>query len=303
MNKKAIKFIDKNVTQDLRNKTIIITGGNSGIGFESAKICVYLKMNVIIAVRSESRGQLAIDEIKKEFHDANISLMKLDMSEEESIKDFVKEVINRKIDIDVFYHNAGVYRIPFELKEGKDIITSTNYFGQIMLTSLILPYLKSLNHDVKMVFTGSVATMWSNFKINPLIPDEKVSKMDRYSNSKRLDAYLFKYLFDHDKESVKYYLVHPGVARTGLFGKAYKNKAFLACVNVFMLGFANPAWKSALPIALVLSENAEEGAFYGPRGPFNFKGMPNKNTFINRYYKRVDETIKESEEMINYKLL
>lgn len=304
MKEKAIKFINKNIQDnELENKTIIITGGNSGIGFESAKICAYLKMNVIIACRSESRGKEAIKHIKEEIPDAKISLMKVDLSEEKSIIAFVNEIVEKKMDIDIFYHNAGVYRLPFELKENRDIITSSNYYGPFMMNSLLLPYLKSLNHDVKMIITSSVATEWSNFRIDPLEPNPKVSKMTRYSNSKRLDAYLFKYLFDNDKSNVKYYLVHPGIARTALFGKAYKNKIFLKAVNALMVLIANPAWKSALPIVLVLAKDAEEGAFYGPGGLFNFKGMPNKNNFINRYYKGVNEIILRTESILNYKLI
>lgn len=303
MNEKEIKFISKNIHDDLSNKTIIITGGNSGIGFDSARIAAYLKMNIILACRNKERGEAAIKKIKEEFADVKIALMILDVSHEESIKNFVNEIITNHIDIDVFYHNAGVYRLPFELVENRDIITQSNYFGPFILTSLLLPYLKSLSHEVKMVFTSSVATKWSNFKNDPLEVNPKVSRMTRYSNSKRLDSYLFKYLSDNDSENVKYYLVHPGVARTALFGKAYKNKFFLTMVNGLMLIMANPSWKSALSIVLVLSENAKANSFYGPGGLFNFKGYPKENSFINHYYTNVDETIVQTEKITGYKLL
>ena len=303
MKEKAIKFIDKNIGVDLSNKTILITGGNSGIGFESAKICAYLKMNIIIACRNEKRGNDAINKLKEEFPDAKLSLMIVDLSEEESIKRFVNEIIDKKIDIDIFYHNAGVYRLPFELKENKDIVTSSNYYGPFMMTSLLLPYLHKLNHEVKMIITSSVATQWSNFSFDPLIPNEKVSRMTRYSNSKRLDAYLFKYLKDNEHSNVKYYMVHPGFAKTPLIGKAYKSKFMMFWINAFMALAANPAWKSALPIVLVLSEHAKEGAFYGPGCLFHFKGMPKENFFINKYYKDVDKIILETEDILKYKLI
>ena len=59
MNKRYLKWIDKNIKTDLVNKTILITGANSGIGFEVAKYCAYLKMNIIMAVRNTDKGILA----------------------------------------------------------------------------------------------------------------------------------------------------------------------------------------------------------------------------------------------------
>ena len=67
MNKKVIKYLKKNISDSFTDKTVLITGGNSGIGFETAKTCAYLKMHVIIAVRSLERGKQAIDAIKQEF--------------------------------------------------------------------------------------------------------------------------------------------------------------------------------------------------------------------------------------------
>ena len=205
MKKKAIKYLDKHFVGDIKNKTIIITGGNSGIGLEVARECAYKKMNIILAVRSLERGEKAINDIKNDFPDAKISLMKLDVSEETSIRSFVDSIIKNEIDIDVFYHNAGIFRQPFEIKEEKDIVTSTNYFGPLLLTALLLPYLKELHHEVKMVITGSVAVRWSKYTIKELYPNSKASRMTRYSNSKLLDSYMFKYLLDNDKNNIRYY--------------------------------------------------------------------------------------------------
>ena len=302
MKKKAIKYLDKHFVGDIKNKTIIITGGNSGIGLEVARECAYKKMNIILAVRSLERGEKAINDIKNDFPDAKISLMKLDVSEETSIRSFVDSIIKNEIDIDVFYHNAGIFRQPFEIKEEKDIVTSTNYFGPLLLTALLLPYLKELHHEVKMVITGSVAVRWSKYTIKELYPNSKASRMTRYSNSKLLDSYMFKYLLDNDKNNIRYYLVHPGMCYTPLFKKTYK-RVFGAIVDIFMRIFANPAWKSALATMRVISNDAIEGGFYGPKCFFNAVGYPHINKFINKYYKDVDETIKKSEEIIGCKLI
>lgn len=302
MKKKAVKYLDKHFVGSIKDKTIIITGGNSGIGLEVARECAYKKMNVILSVRSLERGEKAKEDILNDFPNAKISVMKLDVSEEESIRGFVNDIIRNNIDIDVFYHNAGIFRQPFSLKEGKDIVTSTNYFGPLLLNALLLPYLKKLNHEVKMIITGSVAVRWSKLNLDSLYPNPKTSKMVRYSNSKLLDSYLFKYLFDNDKGNIKYYLVHPGMCYTPLFKKTYKG-FFGVIVDIFMRITANPAWKSALATMLAISIDSKEGAFYGPRCLFNAVGYPHKNYFINKYYKDIDKYITKSEEIMNCKLI
>lgn len=303
MKKKIVKYLSKFDFKDVEGKTIIITGGNAGIGFTSAKYACYLKMKVIIACRNENKGNAAIKEIKEEFPDADIKLMLLDMSEEQSIKDFVNKIFEEKIDIDVFYHNAGVYRLPYQLKENKELIASTNYFGPYILTSLLLPYLKSLNHEIKMVITSSIASKWASNKVDMLTPTEKVSRTTRYANSKLLDAYLFKYLFDNDKGNVKYYLTHPGVTGTNLFTNAYKSKFFVKIVNFFMKVFANKLWKSSLSITRVLASNSVEGTFYGPTHIFGAKGYPKENKFLNKKYKFTNEIINKSEQITGYQLI
>ncbi|MCR5184637.1 MAG: SDR family NAD(P)-dependent oxidoreductase [Bacilli bacterium] len=303
IHKRAVKYLNKFNFTNVEGKTILITGGNSGIGFMSARYACYLKMKVIIACRSQKRGEEAIQKLKEEFPESDVKLMLLDMSEEQSIKNFVNKIKEEKIDIDVLYHNAGVYRLPYQIKENKELVVSTNYFGPYILMSLLLDYLHELKHEIKVVFTSSIAAKWAKNNIDMLAPTEKVSRMTRYCNSKLLDAYLFKYLYENDKSNVQYYLTHPGVTGTALFSKAYKNKFFVALTDGFMKVMGNPLWKSSLSIARVIENYGKSGLFYGPTHLFNWRGYPKVNKFLNKSYKHTDEIIKRSEEMTGYKLM
>lgn len=303
MHKKAINYINKYFKGNLENKTIIITGGNAGIGLESARYCLYLKMNVILAVRSLSRGEKALENLRKDFPQGKVSLMELDVSEEKSIINFVNKIKEEKIDINVFYHNAGVYNLPFTLKEGRELVISTNFYGPLMINSLLLPYLYSLNHEVKMIVTSSIAATWTKIKIDYLVPNEELGKMKIYSNSKLLDAYLFDYLLRNDNKNVKYFLIHPGVTGTSLFSKAFKSKLFIKIVNTFMKIFANPLYKSSLSIVNVMSNEADNGEFYGPSHFFHALGYPKRNDFIKKHLIDVDYIIEKSEKVVGYKLI
>lgn len=303
MNKKSIKYIAKNFHDDIENKNIVITGGNSGIGFEAAKLFAYLHANVFLCVRNLEKGEKAKQEILKDISYANITILKLDISEEESIKEFVKQIIDMKLDIDVFYHNAGVYRIPFQVKEGKDIIIGTNFYGPLILSSLINPYLHSLPHEVKVIYTSSIAAKMTDVHTQDLLPNPNESRIRRYSLSKLLDAYLFKYLYLNDKSNIKYLLVHPGVTNTGLFRKAYKSKIFLFLVDIFLGVFGNPTWKSALATLKVIDKEIPAGTFLGPKNFFASSGYPKKIKFLDKRYIALEEIIHESEKICGYKLL
>ena len=299
MNKRVKKYLAKNVKNDLIGKTIIITGGNSGIGLESAVICAYLKMHVVLAVRSLHRGEIAIQIIKRQVPDADVSMMELDVSKSESIKNFVDEIKNQKIDIDFFYHNAGIYRQKYqEVENGLDLMLFTNYYGPFITTSLLLDYLHSLNHEVKMIFTSSVAVKWSKENDLFLHPTAQDNRSTRYANTKLLDSYLFKYLFENDKQNIKYFIVHPGVAATALIRKNYNSFEAL-----FVKIFGNPIWKSALAISRILSTEAINGKFYGPSHFFHLLGYPKENTFVNRYYKSADKIIEQTENILKLALL
>ena len=303
MHKKAIKYIDKHFVGDVSGKTIIITGGNAGIGYQCAEYGLYLKMRVILACRNQERAEKAVSSLKEMYPDGDISYMLLDVSEKQSIINFVNEIKERRIDIDVFYHNAGIFNFPYQLKEGKDLTLSTNYFGPFLLTSLLLPYLKSLNHEVKMIITSSLGGRLSKNKIAILHPTEKSKKAKLYFDSKMLDAHMFHYLDSHDHDNVKYYLVHPGITATALISKAYKSKNFIKVAERFTKRFCNPLWKSCLALTCVLSETNKPGTFYGPTHLYGGWGYPKEVKFFKRKYKCTDEFIKESENILGINLL
>lgn len=302
MNKKELNYIN-DVNVYLENKTVVITGGNSGIGFECAKIYAYKKANVYITVRNKEKGEQAISMIKEEIPDAKISYLMLDISDNNSIKNFVSKIIDMKLDIDVFYHNAGVYRLKYQLIDDLDIITKTNFYGPLVLNSLLLPYLHSLNHEVKMIITSSIAATFTNEAKLDLLPNPKRSRVLRYSNSKLLDSYLFYYLLNNDHSNIKYLMVHPGVCRTPLIGKAYKNKIFLFFSNLFLSITANPVWKSAIASLKILEESLANGSFMGPTNFFRFNGYPKKCNFIKKRIKNLNKVINKAEEIIDYKML
>ncbi len=303
MNKKALKWLRKNINSNFEGKTIVITGANSGIGFEVSRYCAYYKMNVIMTVRSLERGQIAKDKIISEFPEAKLDLRLLDVSKEGSIKEFANYITDNNIDIDVFYHNAGVYNIPYQvLDNGVELTTMTNFYGPLMLHSLLKDYFHKLNHEVKVIFTSSIAAKLVKLELEDLKSEPVKKNFHRYSASKKLDAFLMRYLLLHDQNNIKYLLVHPGLSGTSLFNKAFKSKFFVKVVNGFMKIFSNPPWKSALSTIKVMEEDINNGDFYGPSIIYDALGYPKKRSFIKYDDSLVNKTIDEATKICGYSL-
>ena len=158
MNKKYLRWLDKNIKADLKAKTILITGANSGIGLEVAKYCSYLNMNIIMAVRNVDKAKDAKEEILKEFPNTNVQIMYVDLSSFSVIDYFVNEIIRKNIHIDFVYHNAGIYNIKNKKSEnGYELMMATNYLGTYYLNEKLLNYFKTKRHLVHIIFTTSVA--------------------------------------------------------------------------------------------------------------------------------------------------
>ena len=290
---KINNWIKKNLPSDLKNKTVLITGANSGIGFELAKIVTKLHANVILAVRNLSRGEQAREELLKIDENANVSVLELDLADFDSINKFTNHIIKNNIDIDFLYNNAGVYRLPYSLtKQGIEIQTGTNYIGNLLLMNNLIDYLTSLPHEVKVCFVNSVTTYYHKFSHDHFFPTEKDKPIHTYANSKTMTTHMFYYFYKkYENSNVHFYLAHPGSTYTPLIAKGYKNHAVKLLGRRFMKIFFHKPDKACLVYATILSD-IPNGSYIAPRGPFELSGYPKliklKEKQIKDYQKTID---------------
>ena len=203
MNKKYLKWIDKNIITDLVNKTILITGANSGIGLEVAKYCSYLNMNIIMAVRNIEKGKIAKEEILKEIPSANIQIMYVDLSSFTIIDYFVNEIIKKNIHIDFVYHNAGIYNIKNKKSEsGYELMMATNYLGTYYLNEKLVNYFKTKRHLVHIIFTTSVAAYRTKVDYETFYLCNSTRAIKYYSNSKLMLIHYYKYLINQNSFNI-----------------------------------------------------------------------------------------------------
>jgi NAD(P)-dependent dehydrogenase (short-subunit alcohol dehydrogenase family) len=265
--------------ESLKGKRILVTGGNSGLGFESIKVFVSFDAEIIMASRSIERGEKAKEEIVSEYPKADITVMPLDLADSTSIKAFAKDFISKYSKLDVLLNNAGIMTTPYGLtKDGLEQQQGVNHFGHFLLTSLLFDTLKDTK-DSRIVNVSSIAHRGGrlNFK-NLLFRDGKgYSKIKAYSNSK-LENLLFTYELDRRvKEkgyAIKVLAAHPGVSETNL-GRHLKGGFTNGVVSTFTKLFSHDKKYGALPqVVASVDKNVSSGEFYGPNGFMGMKGSP-----------------------------
>lgn len=130
----------------LENKTIIVTGANSGIGKAAAIQLANLGATVIMACRSIERGTKALEQVQKTSKSDKVVLMQLDMSSQASIKNFAEDFKAKYHRLDVLIHNAANFdhtlKKPTFTEDKIETVFATNHVGIVLLTHLLLELLK-----------------------------------------------------------------------------------------------------------------------------------------------------------------
>lgn len=130
-------------TERIDGKTVIITGGNTGIGKATALELARRGGHITIACRDSVKGASAVAEIKRLSGNSRVAFRSLDLASTQSIRKFAKETLSQENHIDILVLNAGVMFTPYQLtKEGFEMQFGVNHLGHFLLTHLLLDKLK-----------------------------------------------------------------------------------------------------------------------------------------------------------------
>lgn len=272
---------------DLSGKLIVVTGANSGIGFEATKIFVEKNAEVVLACRSMERGEKAFDEIKKEFPQAKIVLMALDLSSFKSIHAFSEQFHKKYQRLDILLNNAGIMMTPYGLTtDGIEQQQGVNHFGHFLLTSLLFDTIKQ-SSDARIVNISSIAHRMGKMNFNNLMyEDGKGYKTFTAYGRSKLENLLFTYeLADRVEKQgypIKVLAAHPGIASTNLGHHMYE-KGIYKTFKFSTGAFSQDAYNGCLPGVRACTDiEAENGTFYGPDKRFGTKGSPKVCTSTKR---------------------
>ncbi|MBR4911056.1 MAG: SDR family NAD(P)-dependent oxidoreductase [Clostridia bacterium] len=277
------KWLNKNHAPDLSGKTVIITGANSGVGYKSAEIALYLGAKVIMACRNADKAEAAKAKLRAEYPGAGITVMTLDLADFDSVDAFAAQLQQEKTDIDVFLNNAGVFRKPGKTTaQGFELVMGTNYLGVYRLSEKVLPYLKTLPHKVLYINTVSLIHKAAKTDYGDFFCQRHYGSFKIYARSK---LYLARYTYciakKYENSNVRILMSHPGIAITPLGINAFGKTVGHAAKAVSVL-FNSPE-KSALALPFIIANGLPAGSIAGPKKLFGGWGYPK----VNRVLKRV----------------
>lgn len=183
---------------NLDQKTIIITGANSGIGRAAAIQLASCGATLIMACRSLERGALALEDVRKVSQSEKVELMQVDMSELASIRQFGEEFIRRHSRLDVLIHNAANFdhtlKKPIMTADGIETIFATNHIGVFLMTHLLLDMLKASapSRIITVASKGLMTYPFLDIEFDNLNGERKFSTQHAYYHSKQAQV-MFAY--------------------------------------------------------------------------------------------------------------
>jgi len=268
---------------DLSGKIIVITGGNSGIGFQAAREFAHKGAQVVLACRNVEKAQAAAAQIERGHPQAAVQTLQLDLADLKSVRDFARAFHARYRRLDVLCNNAGVMALPYrKTADGFEMQFGTNHLGHFALTGLLLDLLLGTG-GARVVTTSSSAHRMGYMRFDDLQSERDYWEWLAYGQSK-LANLLFAFELQRKADRAGVRLIsaacHPGYAATNLQSAGPRMRGFWPmewAMEFANLMFAQSAAKGALPMLYAAAAPEVEGGDYiGPDGLGELRGHPIK---------------------------
>jgi NAD(P)-dependent dehydrogenase (short-subunit alcohol dehydrogenase family) len=255
---------------ELTGKTVIITGSNTGLGFETALNLYEKGAKVYVAVRNEEKGHDAIRRIKAMAVGGDLVYERLDLASLDSVKEFSERIIARENRLDLLVNNAGVMiPPPSKTSDGFELQFGVNFIGHFALTGHLFDLLESTNGS-RVVTLSSIAHRGASIDFDNFRLEKQYNGWREYGQSKLADL-IFALELEKRLRSKGCQMLslaaHPGFSKTDL--QKYMDKDMLDSLELMT---AKEGAQSTL--AACLRPDAQGGQYWGPDGYNEQKGSP-----------------------------
>ena len=269
---------------DLTGKIAVVTGANSGTGYEATRALASKGATVVMSCRNLEKAEAAAEKIKNKIPEAKLEIVQLDLSDLSSVKKFAESYSEKHETLDLLLNNAGIMMPPYsKTVDGFELQLGTNHMGHFALTGLLLNLLIATKGS-RVVTMSSTAHTRAEFDFDDISLEDTYSRVSAYGRSK-LANLLFAYEFQRklDDAGIKMLsnAAHPGWSATSLQttgpreGSGGRIRSWALRFGNFI--FAQSAAMGALPMLYgVISPDAEGGVYYGPRSLGGWRGYPKK---------------------------
>lgn len=268
----------------MTSQTVVITGANSGIGYQASLYFAKENAHVIMACRSLDKAEQAKNQILEQAPNARLTIIRLDVSDLDSVQEFVRQFGEQGEQFDILINNAGIVAMPLSRnKAGHESQLATNYLGAFALTGLLLPFFPA-GKPGRIVNVGSLAHRLGKLNLDDLNWEKtEYDEWKGYANSK---VAMLSHTLELDRRlrasgsTVIALAAHPGFANTNIHQNSpalnYTNPA-RKWVSKHMQKFIPTAAAATRPIILAAtSRDVSGGDYYGPGGFLEIGGKPGK---------------------------
>jgi NAD(P)-dependent dehydrogenase (short-subunit alcohol dehydrogenase family) len=258
---------------DLTGRIAVVTGANSGLGFETAKALAQHGAIVIAACRDEGRCSTAVERLRTSVPSARLEPMLLDLADLDSVRGFAEEVRARHDSLDILVNNAGVMAPPRRMttKQGFELQFGVNHLGHFALTGHLLPVLARAR-GARIVTVSSFAHESGAVDFDDLQRERHYTPYGAYGQSKLANVLFMRELDRRLRRAGAGTIsvgAHPGFASTNLqaagpFLGAQRLSSWLVLAGVRVIG--QSAKTGAEPqLYAATAPGVEGGQYFGPR--------------------------------------
>jgi NAD(P)-dependent dehydrogenase (short-subunit alcohol dehydrogenase family) len=262
-----------------QGRLAIVTGANSGIGYQTARYLSRVGATVILACRNREKGEAARAKIVLDNPTAKVEVRVLDVADLDSVRRFATEFLSEGSGLDLLINNAGVMAIPERrtTPQGFEMQFGTNHLGHFALTGLLLPALLRQPNS-RVVTVASIAHKGGKLNFDDLNAERGYDPRGAYQQSK-LANLVFGLELDRRLRArsarTASVIAHPGVAVTNIVSNGMGTGLKGRLVNALLSFVAQSDDRGSWPLLYAAtSPEAHGGGYYGPDGIAEVKGSP-----------------------------
>ncbi|WP_295895095.1 SDR family NAD(P)-dependent oxidoreductase [uncultured Vibrio sp.] len=271
----------------LVGKTYVITGANSGAGFEASSLLLSKGASVVMMNRNASKTAIAIDALKQSLgNQIDVRFVPIDLGDLDSVREASKTLLETTPKIDALICNGAIAQVAKQTftVDGFESQLGVNHYGHFLLCGMVFERIEASKGRIVIVGSNAYKMGLKRIKFEDMNFDQKYTAWDSYAQSK-LAQMMFGYELQRrikaTGKEVEVHLCHPGASRTNLLKDTASvfNKALWAVLSRII---AQSAEKGAWPeVMCATQEGLQAAKLYGPTKRSNTVGPVDKNALDN----------------------
>ncbi|MBO6515489.1 MAG: SDR family oxidoreductase [Bacteroidia bacterium] len=265
--------------ESLEGKTYLITGANTGAGFEATRILLTKGAGVVMLNRNETKSNKAIEKLREELGSGvSVSFIKMDLANLASVRSAAEKVIKTVPRVDALMCNAAIAQVPKQKRtvDGFESHLGVNHFGHFLLVNLLFDRIEKSSGRIVVVGSEGYKMGLKTIQFEDMNWDKNYHPMNTYCHSKlaqMMFAYDLQRRIDAAQKDVKVYVCHPGASATSLINNSGGLRDRIIFRLMAMTPLVQSAEKGAYPEVMCATEDhLDPTAYYGPTGRMNWTG-------------------------------